>query len=149
MSQNVKCEFTHKRGVKIITHIFFIQPDLLRDRAFFIYPHLNKEILGSPPSCQAKNFFIPMNAIGPHAKETVAIMTMCKEKPRFQTPTSYHKSSIVSRLLNKKWRFGGGIIPSDKYFIYRAPQKMRGFFFTHEFIVLSPFILITIPIEPQ
>ena len=149
MSQNVKCEFTHKRGVKIITHIFFIQPDLLRDRAFFIYPHLNKEILGSPPSCQAKNFFIPMNAIGPHAKETVAIMTMCKEKPRFQTPTSYHKLSKESRFLNKKWRFGGGITPPDKYSIYYAPHLLRGFIFTHEFIVQSPFILITIPIEPQ
>jgi hypothetical protein len=38
MSQITKCEFTHKRGAKIITHIVFIKPDLSRDRAFFISP---------------------------------------------------------------------------------------------------------------
>jgi hypothetical protein len=38
MSQKPKCEFTHKRGAKIITHILFIKPDLSGDRAFFVSP---------------------------------------------------------------------------------------------------------------
>ncbi len=149
MSQNVKCEYTHKRGAKIITHIFFVEPDLSRDRAFFISPNLYKAILGSPRSCPAKKYFIPMKAIDPRVKEAVAFAIEGKEKPRFQTPTSYHKLSKESRFLNKKWRFGGGIIPPDKYSIYRAPHFLRGFFFTRVFIDQSPSPLVTIPIEPQ
>ncbi len=129
MSQKVKCEFTHKRGVKIITHIFFIEPDLSRDRAFFISPSGVGATRRTAHGCPINKRDFPVITVNPHGRESLSLATRCIENPKGHPLTSCYKLSKESRFLNKKWRFGGGIIPLNKYSIYLAPHLLRGFFY--------------------
>jgi hypothetical protein len=130
MSQKKKCEFTHKRGAKIKTHIVFINPDLSRDRDFFVSPSRDGTTQRTSRSSPI-NKRDPMIAIDPQGRESVSLATRCIENPKVHLLTPYYKLSKESRFLNKKWRFGGGINPLDKPSAECAPQLLRGFFIDH------------------
>lgn len=129
MSQNMKCEFTHKRGVKIITHIFFIEPDLSRDRAFFVAPSWIGESRRPTRVSPINKRDFPVIAVSPHGRESLSLATRCMENSKVHPLSSCCMLSKESRFLNKNWRFGGGIIPPDNFSIECAPHLLRGFFY--------------------
>jgi hypothetical protein len=129
MSQNMKCEYTHKRGAKIITHIFFIEPDLSRDRAFFISPSWDGATRRTAHGCPINKRDFPVITFNPHGRESLSLATRCIENPKGHPLTSCYKLSKESRFLNKKWRFGGGITPPDMLSTKCAPHFLRGFFY--------------------
>ncbi len=129
MSQIIKCEFAHKRGAKKITHIVFINPDLSRDRDFFMPPCWEKSVQSKTCDYTIKNRGIPVNGCVPEEKVTPSESYRCMDNPKVHPISVYYTLSKENRFLNQKWRFGGGISPPDKSSTECTPHFLRGFFF--------------------
>ncbi len=112
-----------------MTHIVFIKPDLLRDRAFFVPPYWDGSMRRITRISTVKKMMIPMKGSAPHVKATLSLNTTCMENPKVHLLASSSKLSEESTGLKNIRRFGGGITPPDRSSTECAPHLLRGFFY--------------------